>query len=140
MTLRAIAETDQPHLPGPSDARPSAGALRFFARTGHSFVAEQAGMTCGYALAQAVWQGEQVTVLITRMVGADAPIYTHLLNAVIKSAHDAGVYEVALHVLPDDQGLQAALSSSGFTVGPAMLASKRLGKAGRSGPAQGVLT
>lgn len=140
MTLRAIAETDQPLLPGPSDARNSPGALRFFARTGHSFVAEQDGTLCGYVLAQAVWQGEQVTVLIIRMMAADVPTYTHLLNAVIKSAHDAGVYEVALHVWPDDRVLQAALIGSGFTVGPAVLASKRLGRAGETGPAQGILT
>lgn len=140
MPLRSISEADHSHLPGPADAGNSAGSLRFFSRTGHSFVALEAQNIQGYVLAQAVWQGERVTVLITRLVASEAAVYQQLLEGVVKSAYDAGVYEVALHLIPPNPPLQEALASTGFTLGPAVLASRRLGKAGTEGPAQGVLS
>jgi hypothetical protein len=140
MPLRTISEADQPHLPGPADTGNSPGSLRFFSRTGHSFLAQDAQGIQGYVLAQAVWQGERVTVLITRLVANEAAVYRQLLEGVVKSAYDAGVYEVALHLVPPNPPLQEALASTGFTMGPAVLASRRLGKAGAEGPAHGILS
>ena len=92
----------------------SLAALRFYARTGHSFVAAepkaQRDATLGYLLAQAVWHGDRPTVHVSSVrVHADSPAVTlnGLLRACVKSAYDSGVYEVRLSA-DNAQELQAA--------------------------------
>jgi hypothetical protein len=115
------------------------GALRFFSRSGHSFVATEADEIMGVALAQAVWQGDQVTVLITRLLSCSDEATQALLGAVVKSAYDAGVYEVAMHVDPNNPAMCQALRDQGFQLGPLVLGVRVLGSRGERGEVAGVL-
>lgn len=79
----------------------SLAALKFYERTGHSFVAERDEGVRGVALAQSVWQGDRPTVLVRAVVvdptldAAEAEaVRAGLLHAVVKSAYDTAVYEV----------------------------------------------
>ncbi|MDM7324878.1 MAG: DUF1999 family protein, partial [Thermus sp.] len=117
----------------------SPGAVRFFARTGHSFLAEEGETPMGFALAQAVWQGEATTVLISRIEGKGQAALEGLLAAVVKSAYDAGVYQVALHLDPSREELRGALEAQGFHIGPLVLAVRLLGSRGATGEARGIL-
>ncbi|AEB11802.1 Protein of unknown function DUF1999 [Marinithermus hydrothermalis DSM 14884] len=114
-------------------------ALRFFMRTGHSFVASTRDAVHGFALAQAVWQGDRPTVFVTRILAADGAAYEGLLRAVVKSAYDAGVYEVAMHIDPEHEALVAAAQAAGFTLGPLVLATRVLGSRGVRGETRHVL-
>ncbi|MFC6617339.1 DUF1999 domain-containing protein [Deinococcus radiophilus] len=83
----------------------SLGALKFYARTDHSFVAMRAGEVCGLVLAQSVWQGDKPIVLVRTLLttpGLELPlrhdIYAGLLRALFKSAYDTAVYEI--HFVP----------------------------------------
>ncbi|WP_337843736.1 DUF1999 family protein [Thermus sp.] len=140
MRFRPFSELDLEALNRVAGARPlSLGAVRHFARTGHSFLAEEGEEPLGFALAQALWQGEATTVLVTRIEGRDRAVLEGLLAAVVKSAYDAGVYEVALHLDPAREELKEALLAQGFTVGPLVLAVRVLGSRGLRGEARGVL-
>jgi hypothetical protein len=133
MRFRPFTELDLEALNRVAGNRPlSLGAVRHFARTGHSFLAEE-DEPMGFALAQAVWQGEAATVLITRIEGKTPEALRGLLRAVVKSAHDAGVYEVALHLDPGRKDLELALKEEGFAVGPLVLAVRALGSRGVRG-------
>ncbi|GAA6732920.1 DUF1999 family protein [Thermus oshimai] len=140
MRFRPFSELDLEALNRVAGDRPlSLGAVRHFARTGHSFLAEEGEEPLGFALAQALWQGEATTVLVTRIEGQNARVLEGLLGAVVKSAYDAGVYEVALHLDPKREDLKEALLAQGFTVGPLVLAVRLLGSRGLRGEARGVL-
>ncbi len=136
MIVRHLSEEDFPrlqafereHLDPNLPEKASLAALRHFARSGHSFLAEtRQGEARGFVLAQAVWQGAWATVLVSRILAADETAYEALLRALVKSAHDAGIYEVALFVREATPLAQAAASME-FQVGPLVLARKRLGK------------
>ncbi|WCM39298.1 DUF1999 family protein [Thermus antranikianii] len=140
MRFRPFTELDLDLLNQVAGSRPlSLGAVRFFARTGHSFLAEEGEEPMGFALAQAVWQGETTTVLVTRVEGRNQTVLEGLLAAVVKSAYDAGVYEVALHLDPKREDLQAALQAQGFAIGPLVLAVRVLGSRGQRGETRGIL-
>ncbi|WP_243028168.1 DUF1999 family protein [Thermus albus] len=140
MRFRPFSELDLDLLNRVAGNRPlSRGAVRFFARTGHSFLAEEGEEPKGFALAQAVWQGEATTVLVNRVEGQDQATLEGLLAAVVKSAYDAGVYEVALHLDPSREALKRALEAQGFHIGPLVLAVRILGSRGARGEARGVL-
>lgn len=98
--------------------RTSLGALRFFARSEHSFVAaeleEPPVPLYGFVLAQSVWQGDRPIVLVAALrAHQDAPAgaVPGLLHACVKSAYDAAVYEVHLAAGPE---LRAAAEREGF--------------------------
>ncbi|HEU4740482.1 MAG TPA: DUF1999 domain-containing protein [Meiothermus sp.] len=114
-------------------------ALRFFSRSGHSFMALDEGRIVGFVLGQALWQGDQVTVLLTRIQADAQEVYQGLLGAVVKSAYDAGVYEVALHLDPAHAELKSALEAHSFVLGPKILAVRVLGSRGQRGEVRGVL-
>ncbi|WP_018111142.1 DUF1999 family protein [Thermus igniterrae] len=140
MRFRPFSELDIERLNQVAGNRPlSLGAVRHFARTGHSFLAEEGETPLGFALAQAVWQGEATTVLVTRLEGRNKEVLEGLLQAVVKSAYDAGVYEVALHLDPAREELAEALKAQGFAVGPLVLAVRVLGSRGARGETRGVL-
>ncbi|MCS6869407.1 MAG: DUF1999 domain-containing protein [Thermus sp.] len=140
MRFRPFSELDLEALNRVAGHRPlSPGAVRHFARTGHSFLAEEGEEPLGFALAQAVWQGEATTVLVVRIEGISQAVLEGLLAAVVKSAYDAGVYEVALHLDPARRELAEALRAQGFAVGPLVLAVRVLGSRGLRGEARGVL-
>lgn len=79
----------------------SRGALAFYARSGHAFVAEQGGRAMGFVLAQAVWSGERPVVQLARLV-AEGDALPALAEAVVKSAYDAGVYDLSAELPPSD--------------------------------------
>lgn len=88
-------------------------ALKFYARTGHSFVAARGGEVRGFALAQSVWQGDRPLVLVRAVVSSDPEAVAGLLHAVVKSAYDTAVYEVHVPVSPE---LMAAATTEGAYV------------------------
>ncbi len=102
------------------------GALRFFARSGHTFLAEEGEEVKGFALAQAVWQGEGAMVLLSRLEGEDQATLEGLLRAVVKSALDTGAHTVVFHLDPEKPLHRRALEALGFGVGPKVVAAKVL--------------
>ncbi len=118
------------------EPRATAGALRFFARSGHAFVAEgRDGEVRGYLLAQAVFDGERAAVLASRMVsrppGDDAALRA-LVRALTKSAYDAGVYDVHVSLPQADLAGAAALRAESYRVRPMLSYERRLGSRGRA--------
>ena len=97
-------------------------ALRFFERSGHSFVAElidEAGTTSatGFVLAQAIWSGERPTVHAARLAVANqaaAAASTSLVKALVKSAYDSGVYDLYFRTPASDIALREALAAEGY--------------------------
>ncbi|WP_293915169.1 DUF1999 domain-containing protein [Deinococcus sp.] len=106
--------------------RTSLPALKFFERSEHSFLAEDAQILEGQApegqapggrtlqgviLAQPVWQGDRPTVLVVQVLLAEhAPPETAsgLLHACVKSAYDTAVYEVHFALTPELEAAAAA--------------------------------
>ncbi len=132
MQVRPLNEADLPALerleaelrPGDKRPRANAAALRFFARSGHSFVAEDEDGAQGFVLAQPLWQGDRATVLVTRLVAREHALGP-LLKALEKSAYDAAAYELALPA-PEGSPLARAALDAGYYPGPRLFA-KRLG-------------
>lgn len=103
-------------------------ALRFFERSGHSFVAEvddgvadsaptdtAAGAElAGFLLAQAVWTGERPTVHAHRLVARAEGTSDALAKALVKSAYDAGVYDLVFRTPRADDALRTALLGEGY--------------------------
>lgn len=84
-------------------------ALAFYARSGHAFVAGPVAAPAGFVLAHAVWDGARPTVVIARLVagqGAGA-VHRALVEAVVKSAYDAAVYDLTVD-LPASDAVGAA--------------------------------
>jgi len=137
----ALAELEKELLPGRPDSfyRCRPAALRFFARSNHSFVAADEGGLHGFVLAQAVWQGDRATVLVSRIAAKDGQVYTGLLRALLKSAYDANAYEVALLLNRDERGdlFRAATENDFRSSGLEMLV-RVLGSRGTRGEIAGV--
>jgi len=116
-------------------------ALRFYTRSGHSFVADSGEALKGFILAQAVWQGDRATVLATRIAASDAETYTGLLRALVKSAYDAGAYEVAILVEPGlSSELEKALEENEIRDSGRIMYARVLGQRGASGEKGNVLS
>jgi len=114
-----------------------AASLGFFARTGHAFVAESGGRVQGAALAQAVWDGVRPTVRVSRLIGAPEARRA-LAEAVVKSAYDAAVYDLAAEVPAADEALAALLGAAGWSERPVRRFERLLGSRAASGsPARG---
>ena len=108
--LSALDLTVQRHLDADFDALPereregrlrtSLASLRFYLRSEHSFVADEAGQLLGLMLAQSVWMGDRPIILVTACLlhpalnDRGSGTAAALLHAVIKSAYDAAVYEI----------------------------------------------
>ena len=99
------------------EPRAGEASLRFFARTGHAFVAEGEGGVLGFALAQAVFDGERPTLFVSRLASpppGDDDTVRALLRAVTKSAYDAGVYDVQVDLPAEDVVAAAALAAQDY--------------------------
>jgi len=107
-------------------------SLAFYGRSGHAFVREDASGPLGFALAHAVWDGGRPVVRLSRLVAvADDPaVLAALLEAVVKSAYDAGVYDLAADVPAGDAGAQAALRGAAFEPRPVVRFERVLGSRG----------
>lgn len=88
-------------------------ALAFYARSGHAFVLGPAAAPRGFVLAHAVWDGARPTVAVARLVadGGDPTVLAALLEAVVKSAYDAAVYDVVAEVPAGDAAATTALGA-----------------------------
>jgi hypothetical protein len=99
--------------------RTSLAALRFYARSEHSFVAieangEEPSTVYGFILAQSIWMGDKALVWVSSLrVHPDAPpgCQPGLLHCVTKSAFDGAVYELALAA---DAHLEAIAIREGY--------------------------
>ncbi|GEM89726.1 DUF1999 family protein [Oceanithermus desulfurans] len=120
--------------------RTAPAALRFYARSGHSFVASGGDRILGFVLAQAVWQGDRATVLATRIAAESTEVYAGLLRALVKSAYDANAYEVALLAEPGERPeLDRALAEVQLADRGRRLHTRVLGGRGARGETGGVL-
>lgn len=113
----------------------SAGALRFFGRTEHSFVAHEGhragSVPVGFVLAQAIWSGERPQVLVARIASDGTPGASEaLLKALVKSAYDSGVYDLQTRVPPGDAPLRALLKRESFFEDPQVAYVRILGSRG----------
>jgi len=109
------------------------GALSFYARTGHAFVAEDDSGARGFALAQAVWDGTRPTVRLRTLAVAessDAEARAALLEAVTKSAYDAAVYDLICELPEGDDDARDLLAAAGWSLEPVRLYGRTLGSRG----------
>jgi len=126
--LRAFAAA----TPGVGEA-PGRGAVAFYARTGHAFVAETDAGVRGFAFAAAVWDGERPTVRLARLAfgGDDVDaVRAALLEAVTKSAYDAAVYDLVAEVAEDDAATAAWLRQAQWRARPVTTFVRTLGSRG----------
>jgi hypothetical protein len=91
--------------------------VSFYARSGHSFVRDTDGLVDGFVLAHAVWDGARPTVRLARLVARDDASETlrGLLDAFVKSAYDAGVYDLVAELPSGDEAGRAALRDGTFS-------------------------
>ena len=111
----------------------SSASLSFYERSGHSFTVEESGEAVGFLLAQAVWDGSRPTVTVRRSVANDERGLVALLEALTKSAYDAGVYDIVVEQPQTDAIGEHALEKCGYTPRPSRLYSRVLGSRSRSG-------
>lgn len=112
------------------EPRAGQASLRFFARTGHAFVAIGEGGVRGFVLAQPVFDGERATVVASRLATAppgDADALRALLRALVKSAYDAGVYDLRVDLPNGDRAGMAALADEGFAAAATEIQTRQLG-------------
>ncbi|HEX7004540.1 MAG TPA: DUF1999 family protein [Trueperaceae bacterium] len=110
----------------------SSASLSFYERSGHSFTAQEDGKPTGFLLAQAIWDGRRPAVMVRRAVAADERAVEALIEAVTKSAYDAGVYDIVVEQPQGDPAGARALEACGYAPRPARLYSRVLGSRSRS--------
>jgi hypothetical protein len=111
-------------------------SLSFFVRSGHAFVAEREGEAVGFALAQAVFNGNRPTVQLARLAVADPgdlAAYEALLEAVTKSAYDAAVYDLWALVPAGDETACKALYAKAYAPLELSIYARTLGSRGKRG-------
>ncbi|MEX2542560.1 MAG: DUF1999 family protein [Trueperaceae bacterium] len=106
-------------------------SLSFYARSGHAFVLERSGEVRGFLLGQAVWDGRRPTLLVRRVVASDQVEREALLEAVTKSAFDAGVYDLLVELPDADSACESALASCGYAPRGSRLFGRVLGTRSR---------
>lgn len=109
------------------------GSISFYSRSGHSFVMEEAGRIRGFLLGQAVWDGRRPTVRVRRVVSDVAGGREALLEALTKSAYDAGVYDIVVEQPEADGEGSATLAASNFEPRSVRLYQRLLGSRSRDG-------
>lgn len=107
----------------------SRGALAFYARSGHAFVAEWQGEPVGFVLAQAVWSGERPVVQVARLV-AEGEALGALVEGLVKSAYDAGVYDLSAELPPSDTKAAERLLETSWQERPVRRFDRVLGSRG----------
>ncbi len=140
---RPIDEQDAESLSAIDDAyalshglerRVTTASLRFFARTGHSFVAVDGGEVRGFVLAQPLFDGERPTVVSARLASTppgDETALLALIRALTKSAYDAGVYDLQVVVPSGDLAGAAALAMETYVSEAVVSFARKLGSRGR---------
>lgn len=106
------------------------GAVSFYARSGHTFVAEDATGLQGFVFAHAVWDGRRPTVTLQALASDDATVRAALLEAVTKSAYDSAVYDLVARCPDADEALAHLLETEGWRTEPTRLLRRTLGSRG----------
>lgn len=92
--------------------------VRHHARSGHTFVAYRDDDPAPRAmvLAHTIWDGSRPVVRASRLVAHDDDpvLLDRLLEALVKSAYDAAVYDLVVEVPQADAAGQASLRANGF--------------------------
>ncbi|HKI58586.1 MAG TPA: DUF1999 family protein [Trueperaceae bacterium] len=112
------------------ERRASAASLRFFARSGHAFVAEADAGVLGFVLAQPLFDGERPTLFASRLASpppGDEDALRALLKALTKSAYDAGIYDIRVELPEGDAAGAAALAAEDYGPSPATVYARQLG-------------
>lgn len=117
------------------EALVTAGSLRFFGRTEHSFVAEDKEQPdappVGFVFAQAVWSGERPQVIVARLAtGGSATAASALVKALVKSAYDSGVYDLLARTPVTDAEQRDVLLEEAFFEDPLVQYVRVLGSRG----------
>lgn len=107
------------------------GSASYHARTGHSFVAEDDGEAQGFVLASAIWTGGRPTLRMERLAGSDPGVLKALVDALVKSAYDAGVYDLLAEIPEEDAAGREALEGTMFRRAPAAMYVRTLGSRGQ---------
>lgn len=105
--------------------------LAYYRRSGHAFVHDDGGTLRGFVMAHAVWDGGRPVVRVGRMVGADEPALGAVLEALVRSAYDAAVYDLVAEVPPEDALGRDALERRAFESRPSVTYARTLGSRGR---------
>lgn len=110
----------------------SRASVHFYARSGHSFVAGRSSEPTGFLLAHAIWTGGRPVVRAERIVSSPdaAPVRNSLLQALLKSAYDAGVYDLLIEQPLVDEPGAVTLRENGFGEAGVRLYSRVLGSRG----------
>lgn len=108
------------------------GSASFHSRTGHSFIAEDGGEAVGFILASAIWTGGLPTVRVERLAGAEPSVLKALVDAVVKSAYDAGVYDLLAELPEGDAAGRQALGETMFSRAPSVVYVRTLGSRGQA--------
>ena len=103
----ALEHNLEPHL--------SKQSLSFYTRTGHSFVAIHEQRACAFALAQAVWNGLRPSLYINYLASQDEESCKALIDALVKSAYDAAIYDLKASIPQTDAIALNKLADNGFT-------------------------
>ncbi|UCH26200.1 MAG: DUF1999 family protein [Trueperaceae bacterium] len=105
-------------------------SLSYYARSGHAFIAEKGGIACAFVLGHAIWNGSRATVWVDRLAAReneDGIVLEVLLEAVTKSAYDAGVYRLRVDIPESDGGVLGALQAKEFGQISVVAFERRLG-------------
>ena len=113
----------------------SRGSASYHARTGHSFVAERDGQPLGFILASALWTGGRPVVRLERLAlaaGAAEAARRALVAALVKSAYDAGVYDLLAELPAGDSAGEAAMLATDFRQADVKQFQRTLGSRGQA--------
>ena len=114
----------------------SPGSLNFYLRSGHSFASLQDDEVMGFVLAHAVWNGYRPVVQVVRLAVrelVDLKTREVLLEALIKSAYDAAVYDLmVLQPATDALGTEI-LQKKAYREKPLLVFERLLGSRGQGG-------
>jgi len=129
-------------------------SVHFYQRSGHSFAARgtaaargssaarnssatrgssEAGSSdelLGFMLAHASWSGGRPVVRVERLAAGATDVARALVEAVVKSAYDAGVYDIVAAVPTRDLLAATALSDASFAEGDLSVYVRVLGSRG----------
>ena len=103
-------------------------SLNFYSRSGHSFASLDAGRYSGFVFAHAIWNGTKAVVQVSRIATLDdEAVAKALIEAVLKSAYDAAVYDLqVIQPKTDTSGLEAFVDKD-FVVSQTTLLTRKLG-------------
>lgn len=134
--LEALRALEAPYLDRHErGACVDAASLRHYARSGHAFAARRDGVVVGTVLAHAVWDGARPVVRASRLVAAgdDATVLGRLLEALVKSAYDAAVYDLVVELPAGDAAGRSATEATAFVERPLRRFERVLGSRAAAG-------